>query len=261
MQTGTIIRAACAAAGRAIISRIACPMTASIAMVILFASSSLAQDPQHGKEVQPETSAEAIVTRYLDVIGGTDAIKAVKSKQITYQVHMFGRDTYVMESLWTRPDSKRTGSPGAATYTLTEGARSWRVSPDGRRELPEVVARSLAKQADIDGPLVDPSQKGVTLSYAGLVNYDMSELHQVTVTFADSVRWEFFFDARTGLLRKLIQPSFFMLNDQISRGPDVHVYYYDYRAVGSILYPHYLIQISDDHTHLFVVEDIRVNEQ
>ena len=165
-----------------------------------------------------------------------------------------------MESNWTRPNSKRTGRPGATTYTLTEGKKSWRVSPEGRRELPAGIASSLSKQADIDGPLVDPIKKGVTFSYTGVSRYDMTDLHQVTVTFADSVKWEFFFDTGTGLLRKLTRPSFFMLNDQISRGPDVHLYYYDYRAVGSVLYPQLWIQSTDDHTHLFVVENIQIQK-
>ena len=143
---------------------------------------------------------------------------------------------------------------------LTEGDRSWRVNPEGRQELPPQVARSLAKQADIDGPLIDPAQKGVTLSYAGVVRYDMVDLHQVTATFADGVQWEYFFDASSDLLRRMTQPSFMMLNDQITRGPDAHYFYYDYRAVGGVLYPHLWVQSTDEHTHLFVVEDMQIRE-
>jgi hypothetical protein len=116
----------------------------------------------------------------------------------------------------------------------------------------------LSKQADIDGPLVDPVEKGVTLSYAGVVRYDMVDLFRVTATFADGVQWEYFFDARTGLLRRLTQPSFMMMNDQITRGPDAHYFYYDYRAVEGVLYPHMWIQSTDEHTHLFVVEDMEI---
>lgn len=165
-----------------------------------------------------------------------------------------------MERTWTRPNSMQTGSPGATTYTLTEGERSWRVTPEGRRELPSAIARSLAKQADIDGPLVDPVEKGVTLAYAGVVRYDMVDLHRVTATFTDGVQWEYFFDARTGLLRRMTQPSFVMLNDQITRGPDAHYFYYDYRTVAGVLYPHLWVQSADDHTHAFVVEHMQVRK-
>jgi hypothetical protein len=208
--------------------------------------------------MQADSSAEEIVARYLDAIGGADAVKAVASRRITYWVHMFGSDPYLMERSWTRSGSMRSGRPGATTYTLTEGERSWRVSPEDRRELPAVVAGSMSKLADIDGPLVDPTEKGVTLAYSGLVHYDMTDLHQVTATFADGVQWQFSFDVRTGLLRKMTQPSFRLLNDQVSRGPDAHHHYYDYRAVGSVVYPHHWIQTTDEHTHLFVVEDIAV---
>ncbi len=209
---------------------------------------------------QTDTSGAEIVDAYIETIGGIDAVKAVVRKRITYSVHMFGRDKYSMEKTWTRPDRMRIGRPGATSYTLTEGERSWRVDTDERREMSAVVARSMSKLADIDGPFIDRSEKGVTLTYSGLVRYDMTDLQQVTVTFSDGVEWEYFFDASTSLLRRVTQPSFRMLNDEISRGPDAHFFYYDYRPVGQVLYPHLWIQSAEDHTHLFVVDDIQVRQ-
>ena len=225
-------------------------------------SSTLGQNPGQASGVtgQDETTAQEVVAKYLETIGGVDAIKAVESKRMTYWVHMFGRDAYKMERIWTRPNTMRTGFPGAPAYTLTEGGKSWRVGPEGRQELPEGVAGSLSKLADIDGPLVDPAEKNITLAYSGVVRYDMSELHHVTVTFGDGAQWELYFDSRTGLLRKMTQPSYYMLNNEISRGPDTDTYYYDYRPVGSLLFPHFWVQASEDHTHLLVVDEITLGE-
>ncbi len=103
-------------------------------------------------------------------------------------------------------------------------------------------------------------KKGVTLAYVGAVRYDMIDLHQVTVKFKDGVQWELFFDANSGRLRRMTQPSFYMLNDQISKGPDAHYCFYDYRSVGGMLYPHAWIQQSEDHTHLFIVEGMQAQE-
>ena len=212
------------------------------------------------RSVQSDTSAEDIVAAYIEAIGGVDAVKAIAGKRMTYRVHMFGRVSYLMERIWKRPNSMQTGRPEATTYTLTEGGRSWRVGSEGRRELPSLVARSMGRKADIDGPLIDPAEKGVTLTYSGVVRYDMVELHQVTATFSDGVQWEYSFDASTALLRRMTQPSFMMLNDQITRGPDAHYFYYDYRAVGGVLYSHLWVQSTDDHTHLFVVEDMQIRD-
>ena len=208
-----------------------------------------------GAQVEP--TAAGVVARYLEAIGGIDALKSVESRRTSYWVHMLGRDPYLMERSLTRPDTMRSGRPGGSAYMLTERETSWRVTPEGRRELPPTVAGSLSKRADIDGPFVDSEVKGITLAYAGVTHYDMTELHHVTLTFRDGVQWECFFDARTGLLRKVTQPSFFMVNDEIKQGPDTHTYFYDYRLVGSLSHPHHWIQINDDHTHLFVVEDIQ----
>lgn len=234
----------------------------ALLVALSISSSALSQNLGQAGDVneQGDTTAEEVVAAYLEAIGGVDAIKAVESKRMTYRVHMFGRDPYVMEQLWTRPNTLRTGPPGADMYTLTEGEKSWRVGPDRRQELPEGVAGSMSKKADIDGPLVDPAEKNVTLEYAGIVRFDMSELHHITLTFEDGIQWELFFDSRTGLLRKETRPSFYMLNGQITRGPDAHTYYYDYRPVGAVSYPHYWIQATEDHTHLFVVESIELGE-
>jgi hypothetical protein len=230
--------------------------------VLFAASSALGQSPGQNKEAEAQdaVTADDVVAAYLQAIGGADALRSINSKRVTYWVHMFGRDAYLMERSWTRPNTMRTGPPGTDAHTLTEGGSSWRVDDQGRRELPAAVAGSLSKAADIDGPLVDSTEKGITLSYSGIVRYDMAELHHVTLTYEDGVDWELFFDARTGLLRKIIRPSFRMLNGEISRGSDTHTYYYDYRTVGGVLYPHCWIQATDDHTHLFIVEEMKLGE-
>lgn len=199
-------------------------------------------------------TAEEVVAAYHEAIGGMETMKAVRSKRMTYRVHMFGRDPYLMERTWTRPGRMKTGRPGGDTYTLTEGEKSWRVTPGGRQELPPEVAASMGRFADIDGPLVGWKKKGVILSYAGSIRYDMTELHHVTATFPGGSQWEFFFDARSGLLRKMTRPSFMMTGEGIRRGSDAHTYYYDYRSVGGVLQPHHWIQQAEEHTHLFVVE-------
>jgi hypothetical protein len=173
---------------------------------------------------------------------------------------MFSRDGYLMKRSWKRPNTMQTGGLGESAYTLTEGDKSWRVGPEERRELPPPLAANLAKLADIDGPLVDSTKKGISLSYLGTDRYDMTDLHRVELTFKDGVQWELFFDSRTGYLRKMKQPSFRMLNKEIRRGPDALYYYYDYRPVDGVMIPHLWLQITDDHAHAFTVEEIELNK-
>jgi hypothetical protein len=205
-------------------------------------------------------TAEEIVAKYLEAIGGAEALKAIDSKKLRYRVHMFSRAGYLMERSWKRPNTMQTGEVGQSTYMLTEGDKSWRVGPEERRELPPHLAANLAKLADIDGPLVDSTKKGISLSYLGAVRHDMTELHRVELTFKDGVQWELFFDSRTGYLRKVKQPTFLMLNNEVSRGPDAMHYYYDYRSVDGVMIPHLWVQITEDHVHAFTVEAIELNK-
>ena len=131
----------------------------------------------HGLEQADDITVEDVVAKYLEAVGGADALKKISAKTVRYRVHMFGRDSYVMERKWERPDRMRTGRPDAPVHTVTEGTRSWRITPDGRTELPAAVSASFAKKADIDGPLVDPDKKGISLEYLGIERFDMSELH------------------------------------------------------------------------------------
>lgn len=206
-------------------------------------------------------TAAGVAAKYVQAIGGIEALKKINTKKVRYRVHMFGRDGYVMERQWKRPDNMRQGSPDGPRYTLTEGMKSWRVTPEGRREMPGPVSANFAKLADIDGPLVDYEKKGIVLEYVGNERYDMTELHHLKMTFKDGVEWDLYFDAGSGFLRKMKQPSFYMVNNEISRGPDSLTYYYDYRSVENINIPHLWIQeVSEDHIHAFVVEEVALNK-
>ena len=216
--------------------------------------------PQTPSRENTVTAGE-VVAKYLEAIGGIGPLKAINTKRIRYRVFMFSRGGYLMERSWTRPYNMKTGLPGDAAYTLTEGDRSWRIGTDERRELPTSLAANLAKLADIDGPLVDSTAKGISLSYLGTVHYDMTDLYRIQLTFKDGVQWEFFFDSSAGLLRKVQRPSFQMVNNEISRGPDTYHYYYDYRPVDGIMIPHLWLQISENHTHAFVVEEVELNKR
>jgi hypothetical protein len=55
---------------------------------------------------------------------------------------------------------------------MTEGSKSWRITPEGRTELPAAVSAEFAKKADIDGPMVDPARKGISLEYLGIERFD-----------------------------------------------------------------------------------------
>ena len=229
-------------------------------MLFFYPAYSLAAiSPNLNKSPRADITAAEVAAKYLQAIGGIEALKKVETKKISYRVFMFGRDDYLMEQQWKRPDIMRQGAPEGAVYTLTEGAKSWRITPDGRQEMPAAVSANLAKKAFIDDPLVDPEKKGISIEYLGIERYDMAELHHLKLTFKDGVEWDQYFDARTGLLRKMKKPSFRMLNNEISRGPDAWTYYYDYRPVEDLIIPHLWLQVTDDHVHAFVVEDVVLN--
>ena len=56
------------------------------------------------------------------------------------------------------------------------------------------------------------------------------------------------------------EPSYIMLNDKVTSGPDSITYFYDYREINGVKFPFSWVQTDEKlgHVHLFKVENIKV---
>ena len=79
---------------------------------------------------------------------------------------------------------------GLTNVQAYDGKEGWQIDPfQGRKDperMPEDSVKSLADDADIDGPLVDSQNKGYTVEYLGTEDIDGTPAHKLKVVKANS---------------------------------------------------------------------------
>jgi len=133
-------------------------------------------------------SADEIIDKHLQAIGGKDKLKAVQSRRITGKMVM-GQG---MEAPFTlemaRPNKMRMeftiqGMTGVQAF---DGKSGWAVMPFMGKTEPEAMPAEettrMAEQADIDGLLVDYKEKGRQVEYVGKEDLEGTPVHKLKVT-------------------------------------------------------------------------------
>ena len=137
-------------------------------------------------------TADEIIDKHLQAIGGKDKLKAVQSERITGKMVM-GQG---MEAPFTmelsRPNKMRMeftlqGMTGVQAF---DGKTAWAVMPFMGKTEPEAMpseeTKKMEEQADMDGLLLDYKQHGRTVEYAGHVR----KSSQLKVTEGDLLEGE-----------------------------------------------------------------------
>ena len=148
-------------------------------------------------------TADELIAKNLEARGGLARIQAITSIRATGVVKIGGGDGIIEQaytSLQARPGSLRRerSMQGLTSITAFDGVVGWSLNPfRGRREpqrLPPDTVKSLAADADIDGPLVDHKKKGHAVAYLGTEDVDGTEAHKLQVTLKDGALVDVYLD-------------------------------------------------------------------
>jgi hypothetical protein len=198
-------------------------------------------------------TAEEVIARHVEAVGGRDAILAVKTLRFTGR--QMGEDRTLYRH-YKQPNLIRsTWSLKGERYTLSDGEKVWSVTPEGRQELDAWWAISFS-HSRIDGNFIDYKKRGIQYEYIGLAGFetDRKIYYHLRRTFPDGFIEELYFEVETGLLRGLWRTS--------SPRKDDPIFYYDYRKVGGIRIPHMWVGVFDKASppHVLVIDEIIINE-
>jgi outer membrane lipoprotein-sorting protein len=151
-----------------------------------------------------------------------------------------GADDLSMVVEMKRPNKIRvdTTGRGRSAVQAYDGKTAWGIAPmgTGRPEaLPTEMAKAIAEQADIDGPLVDYEAKGSRVELLGKERVDGRSAFKLKVTRRNGNVEYYFIDARSYLPiraegRRTIRGT------EIEGGGTMG----DYREAGGFLWPHSL---------------------
>jgi photosystem II stability/assembly factor-like uncharacterized protein len=141
-----------------------------------------------------EPTLDEIVARNIAARGGAARIEAIRSLRLTGTA-VFGGGDFKIEAQWAslrkKPGLVRSevSLQGLTAVNAWDGKEGWSVQPfSGRRE-PERTspddAKDLARDADIDGPLVGWREKGHKLEYLGTEDVDGTPAHKLRITLKD----------------------------------------------------------------------------
>jgi hypothetical protein len=126
---------------------------------------------------------------------------------------------------------------GQTALQVFDGTRGWKLRPFlNRREIEpytEEEMQAAAKQAELDGPLVDYSAKGTTVELAGMEKVEGHDTYKLKLTMKDGKSMAVWVDAATFLEAK-IEGTPRRLDGKYR---PVEVYYQDYRTVDGLQFP------------------------
>lgn len=202
------------------------------------------------QEGEIATTAEEVMERHLEAIGGRERQLGLKTMVIEYT----SLDSIDQEVALTRyykfPHFVRQDNHQSGTGTATDGLKVWSVTPRGWKEL---SGSAWAYVPDIYNDFVGFEERGISYTLLGIEAVDRAIYYHLLKKYPDGEERDYYFLAGSGLFRIECR-DFGMGKDRKS--------YWDYRRHGGILIPHLFIVTWDvgfGETHGGIIKSIRVN--
>jgi len=163
--------------------------SASVALAILLTTSLSAQ------------TADEIIAKYVQTVGGMERIQAVKSLRRTGKFTGGSGFEAVVSQENKRPSFVREEFrlQGLIGITAYDGKTGWKIEPwDGKKDieaLGEEELKGIIEDSDFDGPLVNYREKGNKVEFAGMDQVDGTEAYKLKITLADGDVRNYYLDA------------------------------------------------------------------
>jgi hypothetical protein len=198
----------------------------SISLLIAIASVAMAQ------------SADDIIAKYVDAIGGMDKLKAIQTQVDSASMMQGGFEIKgVMYqkrpnmSLQTYSVQGKTGKQGY------DGTTAWALNPFSGRDYVQKMDADQAKdtkfQSDIDGQLVDYAKKGYKVTYVGDEDVDGSSAFKLQLTTQEGDEYFFYIDKDSYLLVQMTSKT----KTQDGSESENDTKFSDYNEVNGVLMP------------------------
>jgi outer membrane lipoprotein-sorting protein len=182
-------------------------------------------------------TVDEVIAKNIQAHGGAEKLKSVRSLRTTAK---FSQGSFRADF---RQENKRADKvreefiiQGLAQVQAYDGKTGWQISPFGGRKDPELLSqddlKSLAVDADIDGPLMDYKEKGHKAELVGHDSVEGTDCFKIKLSMKNGDVRYYYLDADSFLELKLeIQTTI--------RGAlqESELYYGEYEQVNGIYYP------------------------
>jgi photosystem II stability/assembly factor-like uncharacterized protein len=133
-------------------------------------------------------TADEIIAKYVETIGGSEAMQKVKTVRRTGKITMGGGFEAVVVYENKRPNMVRQefSMMGMTGVNAFDGERGWKIQPwQGKKDpepLGEEEMKVIREDADFDGPLVDYQRKGHKVEFVGMEPVEGTDAFKLKVT-------------------------------------------------------------------------------
>lgn len=183
-------------------------------------------------------TADEIVSKYVQKIGGMEKLRAIKSMRSTGKFNGGGGFEAVVVNENKRPNMVREefALQGLSAVNAYDGKNGWKINPfQGKKDsetLGEEELKQVVEDSDFDGPLVNYAAKGNKVEFVGKEEYEGSDVFKLKVTLANGTVKYYFLDTDYYVPIKIE-------TKQINRGSEYEfeTVLGDYKEAGGIYFP------------------------
>lgn len=203
---------------------------------------------------------DEVLNSYYDAMGGLDAIKSVENIIMTGRLDLGQGGEAPVSMTQARGGKVRIeftfqGMTGIQAY---DGEMGWMHMPFMGQTAPEVMPQEMrdqtAKQADIDGPLVDAEDKGIELELIGKEDVEGTEAFHIQVSHPDGSVDHYFLDAEYYIPIQTKSTATFQ-GQEVESTTTLG----DYKEIAGVLFAHSMSQSGGMGMTNIVVDKIDVN--
>lgn len=198
------------------------------------------------------TSAEEVIARHLEAVGGRMAFDTIQTMVLRFTAHGASGTVGELIRYYKKPLRYRQEMIGSGRAAVTDGEQFWWVGDDGWEAAPEEIV-GYGPLLSMDNHMVDPGAMGLVHELLGVSVLDGDPGFEVRRIWPDSTQEFLFFSALSGLLTARRTSYPLMAESWFS--------YWDYRDLGGVRIPFVHIRSVGDFgpPHGLVLQSVEVN--
>lgn len=221
-----------------------------IVIIISIHSGLLAQET----EPQTNISAKEIIDKYIEAIGGKDAIAEVEDRSTIMRGDIMGQNvTIIAKQKWPNKLKQEIKAGDMNQLTIFNGEKGFVKAAGQTFDVTGKELDALKFESNMD-LLFDPEAFGITLSYEGEEIVDSISAHKIKMILPSGLRWFQYYDKQSGLKireNKEMQTQMGLI--------ETTTYYSDYKSVEGKLYPFKIKQFMGPQSFEMNVSSIKLN--
>ena len=189
-------------------------------------------------------TADEIVGKYIDAIGGKDQISKVTSMFIEGSLDVMGGTGTIKHTILIGKGAKdEIDVQGTSVTMCVTDSAGWSINPMTGNYNAEYMPPEQYKASKdgiyLGGPFVDFANRGYKLELAGQQTIGTMNANKIIVTSPDSVSTQYFFDPETGYLVQVVQTS-----NMGGQAMDITVGFSDYKKTDAGIAVPYKIETN-----------------